>query len=109
MGMKYDGKDIIWCHWDLIRFLQKKDLTEEKVIGVSGYRKTKEGKNVVLDYKIYMKKSGDLYKAHIFTTEQDKDEHQFDSFGELQEFVDNLPYDHPEYKERPMDLVELEK
>lgn len=65
MGMKYDGKDIIWCHWDLIRFLQKKDLTEEKVIGVSGYRKTKEGKNVVLDYKIYMKKA-EIYIRPIF-------------------------------------------
>lgn len=56
-----------------------------------------------------MKKCGDLYKADIFITEENKDEYQFDSFGELQEFVDNIPCDHPEYKERPMELVELEK
>lgn len=44
--MKYDGKDIIWCHWDLIKFLQEKDLTEENVIGVSEYRETKDGKRL---------------------------------------------------------------
>lgn len=109
MNMKYDGKDIIWCHWDLVRFLQKKDLTEEKVIGVSEYRETKDGKKVVLDYKIYMKKRGDLYAVDIFTAEENKDEYQFDSFDELKKFVDNLPYEHPEYKERPMELAESEK
>ena len=105
--MKYEEKDIIWCHWDLIKFLEEKYLTEENVIGVSEYGNTKDEKKAVIDYKIYMKKCGDLYKADIFTTEENKDEYQFDSFDELQEFVDNLPCDHPEYKERPMELVEL--
>ena len=73
------------------------------------YRETKDGKKVVLDYKIYMKKRGDLYAVDIFTAEENKDEYQFDSFDELKKFVDNLPYEHPEYKERPMELAESEK
>lgn len=108
MKKEYEGKKIIWCHWDLIRFLKEKYLTEQEVIGVVGFEKTKDGKEIVLDYKIYMKKEEEKYKVDVFTSKTEKDEFSFESFGDLQEFVDYLPYRYPEYKERPAELVVLE-
>lgn len=100
----YEGKNIIWCHWDIIKFLNEKDLDENEIIGVADYRKTKNGRNAIVDFMIYIKHTDNKFEVDIFTSDTDKDNYKFDDFFDMIEFVDNLSWEHPEYKERPTRL-----
>ncbi|MCM1216011.1 MAG: hypothetical protein NC548_16000 [Lachnospiraceae bacterium] len=102
--IKYNDKDIIWCHWDLVRFLNE-DHVKDNVIGVSDNRKTTTGRDALVDFRIYLFKSDDKFEVDIFTTDADKDNFKFNTFDKARDFADSIPYKHPEYSERPSRLI----
>ena len=90
-------KEKIYCHWDIIRFL-KEEQVSNKCIALEHV-----GGKVHYDLMVYLYKEGEKYLVDIYKSEDenDFDRFLFDDFREVRDFVDYLPYKHPEYKERP--------
>lgn len=91
------NKKKIYCHWDIIRFLEEEKvsndcITLEHIEGETHY-----------DLMVYLYKEGDKYLVDVYKSENenDFDRFSFDDFREARDFVYYLPYKHPEYKERP--------
>lgn len=98
-----DNKEKTYAHWDIFRFLKEEHLEENGCIALSD---TRNGKNY--DLMVYLFKENEKYIVRVYKSdeENDFDKFEFDYFYDAKEFVDNLAYEHPEYKERPYKVIE---
>lgn len=105
---KLEKNMIIWFHWDLFRFISDDDL-DGRAIGICEFNKLKEsGKECIVDYRMYLYKENNEYIVLIYTSDKDYDKFTFKNFNSAYVFLDNLPYKHPQYKERPMRILDKE-
>jgi len=99
-------KSIMWCHWDLIRFL-----TEDKcdmntsIIAECSYEELKDGTPVYLDYRIYLYKEDNKYIVQVYVDHYNYNRYEYNTFDEAINFMDDMPYTHKELSKRPMRIV----
>jgi len=123
----------IYCHWDLVRFITEDHLKKDgsfRTMSVTHTIQKKNKETVSYEMMIFLGKSdsGNEYEVRVYKSkpddkyvpkEQDKvkryeenDEFAtfyFNDFEKAHEFVDCLDYRHPEYKARPMEVIEPKK
>lgn len=104
---KFDNKKILWCHWDLTRFLSPSNANLDNfVIGMSDYRNLKDtGEQVLVDLRIFLYLENDRYIIRVYTTDDSFDILSYNDAETAFSEFNMLPYNHPEYKERPMKIV----
>ena len=92
--MKFES--VVYCHWDLLRFMNETEISEKN----NTLSLVAEGE---LELMIFLSKKneGQGYEVRVYKTEMEFDEFSFDDFGSAREFMENIPYEHPEYEERP--------
>lgn len=104
MQLKFGDKSIIWCHWDLARFLEEENANLNKhVIGLNTYMNRKDnGEQVLMDLRIFLYKEDDKFKVRVYEDDENFKIFEFDTFDEARDEFDMIPYRHPEYQSRPM-------
>lgn len=102
--LKFGDKNIVWCHWDITRFLEETNADLDKnVIGMNTFMTRKDnGESVLMDLRIFLYKEGDKFKVRVYEDDEKFKIFEFDTFDEARDEFDMLPYNHPEYRERPM-------
>lgn len=98
-----NDKEKVYVHWDAFRFLEEKHLEENGCIVLAD---TIHGE--YYDLMVYLFKENEKYIVRVYKSdeEDDFDKFDFDNFYDAKDFVDNLAYEHPEYKERPYKAIE---
>lgn len=120
--MNMEPKNLVYCHWDLIRFI-----TEEKMIIDGVFRTLSVTAEDVLELRMYLGKTDDgkFYEVRIYKTNpkqiyihdvkdqilfyDENDEYatfQFEDFKDALDFLSTISYRHPEYRNRPMRKLE---
>lgn len=103
-NLVFPGKQIVWCHWDIARFLDRENANLSKnVIGMNTYMTRKDnGDQVLMDLRIFLYEEDSKFKVRVYENDEDFKVFEFDSFDEARDEFDMLPYRHPEYRSRPM-------
>lgn len=104
---EFGGRNLIWCHWDLVRFLSMGPVNfDMDIIGVCDYRKRKDVGREAVDLRIYFYREEDKYVIRVYKDEATFDLFQFDNLDEELRALEMLPYDHPEYEVRPYKVIQ---
>lgn len=92
----------LYVHWDLVRFMTE-DKLDNDCMTLAYYGKNNE----IYDLMVYLFKENDKWFVLVYESEESNnyDTYDFDNFEDARDFVDYLPYNHPEYKERPFKKV----
>ena len=96
---------VVYCHWDIFRFMKEKVFAESKCSAVS----ITDSKDIELMIFLGKKEDGEGYNVRVYTTETEFDNFDFDDFGSAHKFIDNLAYEHPEYRKRPTRKIDKTK
>lgn len=104
----FEGKNVVWCHWDLIRFLSEDNVNfETDIVGLCDYRTRKDTKEeVMVDLRVFYYKENDKYILRIYKDDETFDIMSFDTSAEGFRVFEMLPYNYPEYAVRPFKIVE---
>ena len=98
----FNHKNKVYVHWDTIRFLKESNIKEDNCITLSYLINGK-----YYDLMVYIIKEQEKYDVYVYrsTKEDDFDKFSFGDFYEARDFVSNLAYTHPEYRQRPYKVV----
>lgn len=104
---KLNSIDIIWCHWDLLRFLSADKVDLNKYIVAVGHKSSLKDSNdeVIIDYRIYLYKESDKFIIQVYISDTEYDILEYVNVDEALENLDMLPYNFPKYKTRPMRVL----
>lgn len=117
--MEKQVEDKLFCHWDAVRFVSEKNLEKSDgtffTLSVTIQNKLElmiflgrdEETNSCYEVKIYKSKPNDKYipnKDDEVKGWEENDEYatfSFEEYEQARNFVETLPYRHPEYRARP--------